>query len=301
MNNIIFSLYIDIPENELDYQPPHHGSKISKTLHTKQQLKKYYDWLKEMQVKYAKSIDVEYKLFEYDDEYKSYHKWFKETYPQITSYNIVNFYKLKKLHDLVETHDNVLYLDFDVVPISKINFFNCNDLSKGIHILTGTTETQNEVSLGTDIIIESNRIKKYGISHSIRSPTAKYWNARALCLNEDIFGDYTVYNTGIIGVNKFYLDKLNYFKNFDLMIKKMDILIDNCDMFPDYIKELFAYDNETIWAYKTLKYQVETIKLKSDWHHFMDKWNYIPHTVNFVHAINKNFGYVKNYYEKNCI
>ena len=59
MNNIIFSLYIDIPESELDYQPPHYGSKISKTLHTKQQLKKYYDWLKEMQVNYAKSIGLQ--------------------------------------------------------------------------------------------------------------------------------------------------------------------------------------------------------------------------------------------------
>ena len=295
MNNIIFSLYIDIPESELDYQPPHYGSKISKTLHTKQQLKKYYDWLKEMQVSYAKAIGVNYILFEYDDEYRSYHKWFKDTYPQITSYNIVNFYKLKKLHDLVETHDNVLYLDFDVVPISKINFFNCNDLSKGIHILTGTTESQKPVVTDDGIVKDAKR------NHSIRSPTAKYWNARALCLNEDIFGDYTVYNTGIIGVNKFFLDKLKYFKSFDVMIEKMDNLIKNNDMFPEYIRNLFAYDNETIWAYKTLKHEVETIKLNSDWHHFMDKWNYIPHTVNFVHTINKNFEYVKNYYEKNRI
>ena len=88
MNNIIFSLYIDIPESELDYQPPHYGSKISKTLHTKQQLKKYYNWLKEMQVKYAKTIGVDYKLFENDDEYKSNHKGFKENNPQITSYII---------------------------------------------------------------------------------------------------------------------------------------------------------------------------------------------------------------------
>ena len=80
MTRAIYSLYIDIPEDELDYQPPHYGSDISKTLHTKIQFKKNYSWLKHMQEKYANALNIEYKLFEYDKKYKDYHLWFTKFY-----------------------------------------------------------------------------------------------------------------------------------------------------------------------------------------------------------------------------
>ena len=294
MNNIIFSLYIDIPESELDYQSPHYGSKISKTLHTKQQLKKYYNWLKEMQVKYAKSIGVEYKLFEYDDEYKSYHKWFKETYPQITSYNIVNFYKIQLLYKLSIKHENILYLDFDVIPISNNNFFKHHDFNF-VNILTGTAESQTKINKDISLVLEKNKI------HSNRSPTAKYWNAHAMCAEKEIMSEVEVYNTGIVGINYKNLKKLKYFNNFKKTIKIMDDLIKNDTMYPNHIQNSFGYDNETIWAYKTMSNKVKTKKLNKTWHHFMDKWNYIPFGTNFVHCINKNFKYVKDYYEKNCL
>ena len=58
-----------------------------------------------MQEKYAENIDIDYKLYEYDNDYIDYHKWFKSTYPQVTSYNIVNFYKLKVLYDLSKKYN----------------------------------------------------------------------------------------------------------------------------------------------------------------------------------------------------
>ena len=35
--------------------------------------------------------------------------------------------------------------------------------------------------------------------------------------------------------------------------------------------------------YKTLLNNVDTIQLNKYWHHFMDKWSYIPNTTNIVH------------------
>ena len=46
---------------------------------------------------------------------------------------------------------------------------------------------------------------------------------------------------------------------------------------------------------KELPYQ----NLLPEWHHFMDKWSYIPENTVFVHAINKNFSYVKEWTETN--
>ena len=66
-NRIIYSLYIDIPEDELDNQIPHADSVISKTLHTKQEFRNNYEFLKSMHEKYANKIGVEYRLYEYDE------------------------------------------------------------------------------------------------------------------------------------------------------------------------------------------------------------------------------------------
>ena len=253
-----------------------------------------------MQQRYANKLNIEYKLFEYDKNYKEYHKWFKNEYPQITSYNVVNFYKIHLMYELSKKYDEILYLDFDAIPIRDKNFFDYHDFNDGIHILTGTTESQSTVDTDSSgIHYEANR-RKESRKHSNRSPTAKYWNAKAMCISEGITGDHTVYNTGIVGINKDNLQKLSYFKNFDYTMELMDRLRgEEGKMYPLYIHELFGYDNESIWAYKTLLNEVATIKLDNTWHHFMDKWNYIPHSTNIVHCINKNFKYVREYCEKN--
>lgn len=49
MKRVIFSLYIDIPEDELDEQPPYPGDDISKTLRTKYVLKENYNFLRDRQ------------------------------------------------------------------------------------------------------------------------------------------------------------------------------------------------------------------------------------------------------------
>lgn len=279
MKRVIYSLYIDIPSEELDDQPPHWNSNIPKNEYAKSQFREYYDWLKHMHVEYAKKCGVEYKLFEYDQDYIDYKNWFNEKYPQIVSYNIVNFYKIHLLYKLSEEYDEIVYLDFDVVPLSDRNVFNYHDTNNGIHIMM-----TNDVGSPKNI-------------HSNRSPTAKYWNARAMCMHEDLPSNHKVFNTGIIIANKQNLKQLGYYDNFNEVIQLMYDLIED-DMFDLKTREMFGYDNETIWAYKTIKNQVKCVNLQSNWHHFMDKWNYIPKGTDLVHVINKRFDYVKNWYEK---
>ena len=297
-NRIIYSLYIDIPEDELDNQIPHADSVISKTLHTKQEFRKNYEFLKSMHEKYANKIGVEYRLYEYDKSYIEYKSWFNNNYPEITSYNIVNFYKLHILYKLSKEFDEVLYLDFDVIPVKYENFFEEWDLSKGIIIMDGTAESQKEIATEYEDLMRS----RYQIN-SNRSPLAKYWNTRAM-LNEtgEGNGEYTVFNTGIIGANKYYLDKLDYFGDFRNILNLMtEIKEDPDSMFPEFVQKIFGYDNETIWGYKTLSKEIKWQKMNSKWHQFMDKWSYVEKDSTFVHCIKKDFNYMREYCEKNNI
>jgi len=294
MKRIIYSLYIDIPKEELDWQIPYFGDDMSKTERTKLKLAEYSDWLKSQHEKYANALGIEYRLYEYDNEWKVYEQMFKDQYPQITAYNIVNFYKIHLLYKLAEEYDEVLYLDFDVVPMTDNNFFEAWDLSKGIAILTNRKEIDTSFQR---IMHLKNKRDKYDRKISNRSPDAKYWNTRAMLLEMECDENKAdVYNTGIIGASKKHLDQLNYFNNFQQTLELMDELkTDEYSMWPDHIQESFGWDNETIWGYKTIINKVECQLLTADWHHFMDKWSYIPENTNLVHVINKDFEYVKNY------
>ena len=103
------------------------------------------------------------------------------------------------------------------------------------------------------------------------------------------------FNTGIIGASKESLKDLDYFGEFDKTLELMTDLI-NDDFWPEDIRNLFGYDNETVFAYKVKTYQQ---LLGTGWHYFMDRWSYIPKDTKFVHCINKDFNYVRQWCEKN--
>ena len=277
----IFSLYIDIPAKDLDYQPPYDGDDISKTQRTKLQFIEHYDRLKESHQQYAYNISTEYELFEYDNSYKQYHKMFKEKYPMITEYCIVNFYKIHLLYELSKHYDEILYLDFDVVPVTDEDFFDVWKLDKGVAILNNND----------DYSLKMQHSAMYNFKRvSNRSPVAKYWNAKAMLFEEGHSTKTDVFNTGIIGINKEHLDKLDYFGNFDKTIELMTKVKNDTSFYSQDVLNTFGYDNETIWGYKSNINKVKSQWLDNEWHFFFDpivRW--IPYKSKFVHCINKRF------------
>lgn len=289
MRRVIYSLYIDIPKEELDYQDPYYGDDIPKTERTKLEFQKYYDKLLACKQKYADDIGVSFLMYEYDDDFKLYKKWFNHYYPQITEYNIVNFYKLQIMHELCRHYDEVLYLDFDVVPVTKENFFEEHDLSKGIAI-----KDNNNLAKKTLRELRGRPVE------SIRSPTAKYWNCLALLESNGYNTDNDVFNTGIVGISAQHMKQLAYFDNIENMIKQMDDL-KNDEMYPDEIREMFGWDNETIWSYLVKTRELPVQWLHWQWHLFYDRYKVVPKRSRFVHVINKKFAEVFDYYETNCL
>ena len=282
MQTVIYSLYIDIPAEE------HYGNSTikfdttEKASVTVNAFKKHYDKLKYSKERYAKEIGADFIMFEYDEQYKTFEKNFIKDFPEFTGYEVVNFYKIHLLDELSKKYDNILYLDFDAVPLTSDSFFDTWDLSKGICVYNNNSHVR----------------KDYNTIQGIRSPTAKYFNCHAMLLNYGLNPNNDVINTGIIGARKEDIQKLNYFGKFRDVIDMMTNLIkERGGLYPDNIVDMFRYDNETIFSFKTKVNQVNIQWLDNQWHYFLDTQKFIPEETKIVHAISKDFDLVWRRYD----
>ena len=282
MQTVIYSLYIDIPAEE------HYGNSTikfdttEKASVTVNAFKKHYEKLKYSKEKYAKEIGADFIMFEYDEQYKTFEKNFTKDFPEFTGYEVVNFYKIHLLDELSKKYDDILYLDFDAVPLTSDSFFDAWDLSKGICVYNNNNHVR----------------KNYNTIQGIRSPTAKYFNCHAMLLNYGLNPNNDVINTGIIGARKEDIQKLNYFGKFRDVIDMMTNLInERGGLYPDNIVDMFRYDNETIFSFKTKVNQVNIQWLDNQWHYFLDTQKFIPEETKIVHAISKDFDLVWRRYD----
>ena len=289
MKKVIYSLYIDIPSNELDYQMPYRGDTLSKTERTKKVFVDEYQKLINVKKQYAEKITIPFIMYEYDERYKEYHSYFKKNYPEITTYNIVNFYKIHLLYELAKEYDEILFLDFDVIPTTNESFFDYWNLKNGICVMNNNKSVNKKNQ-------KLDNIK----NHSVRSPTAKYYNTQAMLIETGYSPVNDVINTGIIGINKDHLEQLKYFENFEENLKIMYDLRNNneYDLYPKNIVDIFGYDNETLFSYKLKTNNVLVQWLDTEWHYFYDVEYYIPKETKLLHAINKKFDFVWRFYEK---
>ena len=278
MKRIIYSFYIDIPKDELDIFDKHILKKGQAPINyfTKNAFTEHYDKLVTCKEWYAREIGVPFKLFEYDTDFILYKDKLQRDYPYLTTYNVVNFYKIHLLYKLAQEYDEVLYLDFDVVPMTNDNFFKVWDLSKGIAI----KDNNSQIIMMDDV---TNR------SQTIRSPTAKYYNGQALLIDSGYNPKHKVVNTGIIGASKKHLDQLAYFDNFSDDLKRMSDVKEYHDMYPEKIRQFFGWDNETLWGVKQVENNVPVQWLDDKWHYHFHIQGFIPKEVVMCHVINKKF------------
>ena len=281
MKRVIFSFYIDIPKEELDIfdkELPIIKNKkaLPINLITKNRLKKHYVRLLIQKQAYAKKLGYDFKLFEYGPDWILFEQKLKREHPYLTTYNIVNFYKIHLLYELAKQYDEVLYLDFDVVPMQNIDFFEHWDLTKGIAVLNN-----NDRVLVPENVTDS--------STTIRSPTAKFYNAQAMLFEKGLSTKNDVINTGIIGASAEHLNTLAYFKDFDKNLKLMTDLTKESDLHPPRLLKYFGWDNETLFAVKIKENNVPILWLDENWHYFFSNQKHVPQRVILCHAINKDF------------
>ena len=278
MKRIIYSFYIDILKDELDLFDKHilKEGQAPINYRTKNAFRENYQKLISCKEWYAREIGVPFKLFEYDTDFMLYKDKLQKDYPYLTTYNVVNFYKIHLLYKLAQEYDEILYLDFDVVPMINENFFEKWDLSKGIAI----KDNNSQIIMMDDV---TNR------SQTIRSPTAKYYNGQALLVDSGHNPKHKVVNTGIIGASKKHLDQLAYFDNFTADLKRMSDVKEHHDMYPEKIRQFFGWDNETLWGVKQVENNVPVQWLDDIWHYHFHSQGFIPKEIVMCHVINKDF------------
>tara|TARA_B100000035_G_scaffold231025_1_gene199180 strand:+ start:1957 stop:2856 length:900 start_codon:yes stop_codon:yes gene_type:complete len=294
---VIFSVYIDFDENEFDK-----NNDLNKNIKSKKEFKDNYEFLKTFHEKYANEINVKYILYENDYNWKDYKKHFEKNYPYVSKYNIVNFYKIQLMYDLLKKYDEILYLDFDVVPLTKENIFDAIETNNGIACkINHERDPENYLILSTPKILKQKEdwFQESGMTFSERDPRAKYWNCRALLMENGFNGDNDVYNTGIILANRDGLNRLNYFENFDKTLEFMHQVKSTEGLWPSFIQSSFGYDNETLFSFKMKTNEVNLIELDDIWHWpYRRTINFIPKKTKMVHVINKNFEFVKKHVKK---
>jgi hypothetical protein len=281
MKRVIFSLYIDIPSEDIDI----FDKNILKTgdtpmnIRTKEQFAKHYGDLCACKQIYADAIGADFILYEYDTNFTLWSENIKKQYPYLTMYNIINFYKIHLMYELSTKYDEILFLDFDVVPMKNENFFEVWDLTKGIAVLNNNSKI-TKIDSVTDT------------SQTIRSPSSKYFNTQAMLIEKGLSPKNDVINTGIVGINKDHLVKLNYFENFKDNLAMMSELKNSSDIFPKKVLQYFGWDNETLFSFKIKENNVSVQWLDDKWHYFLYQQGFIPKDTILCHTINKDFDLV---------
>jgi len=306
MKRLIYSTYINIPRDDIELQHKDDDWILEKTKETTDTMLEYKDWLIYTQKKYADYIGVDYQFTGYGEHYENFKKTFFSNKPWISTYDIINFYKLWLMYEYKDSYDEILYIDFDVVPITKLNVFDELDFKSGVLCRVNHERDPRQYleNLEPGFFIEMR--KKYersGRTNSIRSPRAKWWNARALLIDEGFSGDNDVYNTGIVGASSQQIDKLAYFDDFENTLQLMKGLVTEVNGgWPPYIQSLFGYDNETLFSYKMQLNEVKLNDLTREWHFILnERFPYVVKDTKFIHVVNKRLDYVKEWYEKNNI
>ena len=277
MKRVIYSLYVDVPAKEHFGDSKNKHDTVDKANVTINAFKKHYDRLIKTKIKYAEYCEAEFIMFEYDEQYQTFEKNFLKDFPMFTGYEIINFYKIHLLYELSKKYDEILYLDFDVIPFTDESFFDVWDLTKGICVYNNNDQVVNNVN----------------VNHSIRSPSAKYFNCQAMLIESGVSHRNDVINTGIIGARKEDIQKLDFFGKFKETIDMMtELRNDTSGLYPQNIIDMFRYDNETIFSFKREVNHITIQWLDDKWHYFLDKQKFIPKDTKLVHCICKDFDLV---------
>ena len=275
---LVYSLYIDIPPDEIDEQKPYSWDTINKSERTRLELKKYANKLSAAHLEYAKAIGADYILFGDDKEYREFYDWLHKLQPTMSHYDILNFYKIW-LFGNVE-HEKVLYLDFDVIPNTTEDFFDVWNVEDSVCLADSEQDARFNLLIG--------RMD----SHDNRNPISKYWNAHAmLAYREYDTFDVRAWNTAIMGGTKDAIAKLHYFDDFENLMEYMkELQNDELSMYPPDIRQNFGFDNETVFGYRVIENNVPITLLNYYWHaRVLDVDEELDPNVKLFHMINKRF------------
>ena len=252
MKRIVYSIYTD----NLN---PH----TSATDFKKSQFKKYKHKLEESQKQYAKFCKADYFL----------HK------TSTINYNDVQFEKILLLEKYAENYDEILYLDFDVVPITKVNYFEFHNMNKLTCHRLNRKPKDNELK----------KILQRGKREHQQSVYVKTCSKNAMLLLDNIIGNDYLINTGVVGCNKEIAYKINFSNKKNILHNILEeAIIDN--LYPEEISNWFFHNNEVYLSYIIEKYDIPFMDIGMAWNFILDGYCKKPTAAaHLLHHVNKEF------------
>lgn len=226
------------------------------------QFRKYATLLEETQKSYAHQVGAEYHLFRSDERY----------------YIQLQFDKIRKLEELTKDYDEVLYLDFDVVPRTSISFFDYFNLNNICAHALMRDPTPKQIR---------NRIRDNNWHHM--DVYTKTCAKKAMLLLYEINGKENLINTAVLGANKNAMDKLAFSENFQLCVDAFEeALIDN--VYPAELYEKWVPNNEVFLSFLIEKNKVPHHDIGMQWNFCLDYMYPTPTPgCHFLHHVNKEF------------
>ncbi|MEJ6809392.1 MAG: hypothetical protein QNK69_03645 [Amylibacter sp.] len=250
MKRIIYSIYTD------DINP--HSSAPD---HKKSQFEKWKSEIESNQKEYAFLCGADYNL----------------NTTCSTSYDEIQFEKILLLEKYAQEYDEILYLDFDVVAHTNVNYFEFHDMSK----LTGHALDR------TPRDYELKEILNFGLHN--QNMFAKTCAKKAMLLLDNIVGNSLIVNTGVIGCNK----NIAYELGFKDRLPQLHSLLDeakNDNLYPFQISDGFFRNNEVYISFLIERYNIPFINIGMPWNFILDGYCGTPSSAaHLVHHVNKEF------------
>lgn len=251
MKRLIYSIY----REEVDEHP-------SAPSYKQVQFRKYKQQLEKVQREYAEMCGADYILFGTDN----------------SNYVDIQFEKLFRLEELIEDYDEVMYIDFDVVPQTKANFFEVHDLNT--ICATSINRTPDK-----EILVET--MKKDGFNHM--NMYCKGCAKQSMLQLDGINAEPTIINTGVVAGNKHSIGLLKLRER----LADIDALLEEAkedNVFPEEIYKHWARNNEIFFSYLIERYNIPFTNIGLTWNFFLCRM-YPEHTsaAHFLHHSNKEF------------
>ena len=252
MKKIIYSIYT----NKVD---PHKSSTDFK----KSQFEKYKQLLEQKQKEYARLCSADYVLFD----------------TETTAYDMIQFEKIFKLEQLIKDYDEVIYFDFDIVPQTEISFFDFWDLDNiCAHAIDRTPQSHEKMRhyLEKDAFDTMNMYCKTCAKNS-------------MLLLDDIHGNSSVINTGVVAGNKKSISQLKFKERFQELNDLLDEAKED-NLYPPEINRHFKYNNEVYISYLIERYNIPFTNIGMPWNYFMDGFApEVSPAAHLLHHVNKEF------------
>lgn len=199
--------------------------------------------------------------------------------PEVQDYDDLNIWKIKQWENHLNDYEEVMYLDFDIVPNTNISIFEKFNFDRLITHLIPTPLPR----------FTSSRFDLEDKESFVKTLDKYHWYIKTKQMKDMLMSQMIrpknewMMNTGTFGGSRRVRDELKFSERLDEVKQVVDEVKD--------IDDRYFYNNETMLTYMIEKYNVPVENLPVHWHQLIlsDTDLRVCKTSSLIHVITKDF------------